>query len=84
MTTYWASDLIERRGQGTRDVSALAYLVLNLTRAARLAADNDGAAEKSPCERMIAVREVLDVIEALTGMLIDGAETLEMRSKKPA
>lgn len=84
MSQYWASNLIERKGYGPDDVSSLAYLVLNLTKVARLAADNDGTAEKHPNEKLVAVREVLDVIEALTDMIIDGAEALELRSPKAA
>lgn len=84
MSQYWASNLIERKGFGPDDVSSLAYLVLNLTKAARFAADNDGTVERCPNEKMVAVREVLDVIEALTDMIIDGAEALELRLKKPA
>ncbi len=46
MSQYWASNLIERKGYGPDDVSSLAYLVLNLAKAARFAADNDSTVEK--------------------------------------
>ena len=84
MSQYWASNLIERKGYGPDDVSSLAYLVLNLAKAARFAADNDSTVEKCDREKLVAVRDVLDVIEALTNMIIDGAEALELRSPKAA
>lgn len=84
MNRYWAGDLIARKGIGAGDVSSLACLVVNLTKAARFAADNDSTCERHDGERLVAVRDLLDVIEALTGMIIDGAEALEMRASKAA
>lgn len=45
MNRYWAGDLIARKGIGAGDVSSLACLVVNLTKAARFAADNDRPAK---------------------------------------
>ena len=77
MTPHWATDLIERRGTGPNDVTALGYLTLSMIKVCRFAADNDNLAERTPEERASAITATLEVAEHLLGLVIDGAEHME-------
>lgn len=82
MSAMWASNLLERRGKGPQDTSALAYLALNLVTCCRFAAENGETAESAPDQIKGAVTDTLEVAEYLLALVIDGAEGLEKHATK--